>query len=151
MPFTGNPYLTFALKIILVCLHFNAKKIVICIPLDQNPTKAPSNQPTYFPTNQPTTAKPSKNPTPKPTSGGTVCCAERNQGYQVCKNNAWCNANPTNCGNCGGSILSVPLQRTGCCSWGGNDCSGIDPMANAGCNFLQSDCEGSCGGNWQSI
>ena len=129
----------------------------------QKPTNAPSKHPTFEPTNQSTTAQPTKDPTPQPTqpvtpaptpnptSGGTVCCAERSSRYQVCQSNAWCNINAVNCGYSGGAILSVLRIRTGCGSWVGWDCSTADPMTNAGCHYMQSDCEGSCGGNWQSL
>mmetsp|Transcript_30370 Transcript_30370/g.52628 ORF Transcript_30370/g.52628 Transcript_30370/m.52628 type:complete len:1046 (+) Transcript_30370:903-4040(+) len=128
-----------------------------------NPTKAPSNQSTSEPTNQPTTVQPTKYPTPQPThpvtaaptpnptSGGTICCADRNSGYQVCNGNTWCNANPSQCGKCGGAVMSIPLERTGCCTWSGQDCSTIDPTTNYGCHYMQSDCEGSCNGIWQSF
>eukprot|EP00581_Thalassiosira_minuscula_P028458 CAMPEP_0183754816 /NCGR_PEP_ID=MMETSP0739-20130205/3731_1 /TAXON_ID=385413 /ORGANISM="Thalassiosira miniscula, Strain CCMP1093" /LENGTH=1540 /DNA_ID=CAMNT_0025991459 /DNA_START=38 /DNA_END=4660 /DNA_ORIENTATION=+ len=120
-----------------------------------SPTKSPSNKPTPEPTNEPTTAQPTKNPTPEPTNEPTtaqptVCCADRHTGYQVCNSNPWCSENAQNCGNCGGTIMSVPLERTGCCSWGG-DCSGYDPTNNYGCQYLQSDCEGSCWGTWHSF
>merc|ERR1711982_208471 len=89
------------------------------------PTPKPTNQPTtHKPTSQPTTPLPTRSPTPKPTSGGTECCTDRNLGYQTCTTNAWCGANASQCTTCGGVIMSVPLKRTGCCSWGGGDCSG---------------------------
>jgi len=122
-----------------------------------NPTKAPTSQPTPNPTNQPTapnptsqptTSPPKPSPTPSPNSGGTVCCTDRNLGYQTCTTNLWCEENANQCSMCGGVIMSVPLIRTGCCSWYG-ECSGSDPTSNMGCQYMQSDCEGSCGGTWQ--
>ena len=117
------------------------------------PTPSPTSNPTPNPINQPTpntTPNPTTKPTPGPTgTGGNACCAERNSGYQVCSTNPWCNENETQCGNCAGKMMEVPLVRTGCCSWGGADCSGYDPTTNYGCHYLQSDCEGSCGGVWQ--
>ncbi|KAL7549595.1 hypothetical protein ACHAWF_012862 [Thalassiosira exigua] len=125
-------------------------------PTTAQPTTAP---PTTAP---PTTAQPTANPTPKPTgnptsiltpnptSGGTVCCTNRNLGYQTCDTNTWCNESASNCGNCGGTIMAVPYQRTGCCTWGG-DCSGWNPNDNPGCQYKQADCEGDCWGTWQSF
>jgi len=116
------------------------------------PTPSPTNQPTARkPTGQPTTAQPTPSPTPKPTSGGTVCCTDRNVGYQTCNTNAWCGANASQCNMCGGVIMSVPLERTGCCTWGGGDCSTQDPSNNMACQYMKSDCEGSCYGTWQSF
>jgi len=90
------------------------------------------------------------NPTTPPTSGGTYCCGDRNTGYQQCNSSSWCNENTSNCKTCGGFMTTVPLQQSGCCSWGG-DCSSQDPSTNPGCHYLQSDCEGSCGGTWQAF
>lgn len=93
------------------------------------------------------------NPNPPPTStpppppAGT-CCYDRNTGYQTCKEEASCSLSSENCDNCVGLFLDAPLVRDGCCSWGGNDCSGDDPTTNRGCHYWKSDCEGSCGGNW---
>ncbi|KAL7541081.1 hypothetical protein ACHAXR_010610 [Thalassiosira sp. AJA248-18] len=121
-----------------------------------NPTKGPSKQPTSPPTvttpnpTPPPSKNPTPNPTPNPTSGGTVCCTDRNLGYQECNSNSWCNINAGNCGTCGGTIMPVPYTRTGCCTWGG-DCSGWNPDNNKGCQYMQSDCESDCGGTWQSF
>ena len=127
-----------------------------------NPTSPPSKDPTSQPTSKPTTAPPSNAPTPPPTnaatlnptspptSGGTFCCGDRNTGYQQCNNSNWCNQSTNNCNMCGGFMTTVPIQRTGCCSWGG-DCSSQDPTSNPGCHYLQSDCEGGCGGTWQAF
>lgn len=111
------------------------------------PTKAPSSQPTSEPTPTPPSNSPTTSP---PTSGGTLCCADRNTGYQQCNANDWCNKNVNNCDTCQGYFTTVPLQRTGCCSWG-SDCSSQDPASNPGCHYLQSDCEQSCGGTWQQF
>merc|ERR1712111_221937 len=114
-------------------------------PVTPSPTDMPvTTEPTPNPTDQPT-------PAPVPTGGGDPCCAERNDGYQACKTDDWCNASDSNCGNCGGAMVVVPLQQTGCCSWGGGDCSSIDPATNYGCHMMQSDCEQSCGGSWQAF
>jgi len=127
-----------------------------------NPTSPPSKDPTSQPTSKPTTAPPSNAPTPPPTnaatlnptspptSGGTFCCGDRNTGYQQCNNSNWCNQSTNNCNMCGGFMTTVPIQRTGCCSWWG-DCSSQDPTSNPGCHYLQSDCEGGCGGTWQAF
>lgn len=111
------------------------------VPPTSNPTSPPSNPPTPQPSSEPTTAE--------PTSGGTLCCAQRHTGYQECMNGDWCNASASNCQNCSGKMMVVPLQRTGCCKWGSGDCSGWDPSNNPGCQYLQSDCESSCYGTWQ--
>lgn len=128
-----------------------------------NPTSPPSKDPTSQPTSKPTTAPPSNAPTPPPTnaatpnptspptSGGTYCCGDRNKGYQECNSSGWCNQSANNCNMCGGLMTTVPIQQTGCCSWGGWDCSNQDPMSNPGCHFLKSDCEGGCGGTWQAF
>ena len=103
-------------------------------PTTPNPTTPnPTPNPTPLPTPNPTPA-----PTPGPTapSGGTLCCAARHQGYQTCSTDSYCNASEGNCANCSGKFVVAPLQQTGCCSWGGNNCSGIDPMTNAGCHFF---------------
>jgi len=114
----------------------------------KNPTKEPTAKPTPNPTSKPTTSPPSPSPTPNPTQGGTVCCTDRNTGYQTCNTNAWCAANESQCNTCGGVIMRVPHQRNGCCTWGG-DCSGWNPDNNKGCQYMQADCENSCGGTWQ--
>ena len=122
-----------------------------------SPTSPPTittNKPTSKPTSKPTitpTSKPTSKPTAKPVScGETVCCADRNTGYQSCNSNSWCNMRKSNCNACAGVMLTVPLTRTGCCSWGG-DCSSVNPNDNKGCQYMKSDCEGSCGGTWQSF
>jgi hypothetical protein len=114
-----------------------------------NPTPKPTPNPTLNPTSFPT-PQPTPNPTlsPTPGTGGTVCCAARNTGYQECNSDSWCNENVSNCTQCNGEMMSVPIVRTGCCSWGGN-CSGYDPSSNSGCQYLQSDCEGNCHGTWK--
>ena len=128
-----------------------------------NPTNSPSKDPTSQPTTEPNTAPPSNAPTPPPTnvstpnptapptSGGTFCCGDRNTGYQQCNNSNWCNQNTNNCNKCGGFMTTVPIQQTGCCSWGGGDCSSQDPSSNPGCHYLKPDCEGGCGGSWQAF
>jgi len=117
-------------------------------PTQMPTTKAPSSQPTSEPTPTPPSNAPTTSP---PTSGGTLCCADRNTGYQQCNGSGWCNKNVNNCNTCQGYFTTVPLQRTGCCSWGGSDCSSQDPASNPGCHYLQSDCEESCGGTWQQF
>jgi len=87
-------------------------------------------------------------PSPPPVGGGEVCCTDRNLGYQTCNSNSWCQESPGNCSNCGGVIMAVPLQRTGCCSWSGQDCSNFDPSSNFGCQMVESDCISDCGGTW---
>merc|ERR1711957_522923 len=85
----------------------------------------------------------------------TPCCTNRDLGYQTCDTNAWCAENPDRCDMCGGVVMSVPLARNGCCTYGdeawggGGDCSGRDTRFDMFCQYKQSDCEGSCGGTWQ--
>ena len=107
-----------------------------------NPYPKPSNQPSSMPTGRPTF-----HPTGQPSE--MSCCANRYAGYQECIAATWCNENADQCGLCGGVIMSVPLERTGCCSLDGQDCSAINPTADFGCQYIQSDCEESCNGSWQ--
>ncbi len=88
---------------------------------------------------------------PTAPTGGTHCCyGDRNSGYQQCMNDRpECNASESECSSCGGLFLSSPLVRNGCCTWTGGDCSNTDPDGNSGCQYLQADCEGDCGGTWQ--
>mmetsp|Transcript_12986 Transcript_12986/g.29885 ORF Transcript_12986/g.29885 Transcript_12986/m.29885 type:complete len:1475 (-) Transcript_12986:105-4529(-) len=127
----------------------------VVVPTTVEPTKNPTNNPTKNPSagpsNPPTprpSLRPSIKPTPKPTSGSNVCCTNRNLGYQTCDTNNWCNANANNCSTCGGVVMEVPLERNGCCTWGG-DCASWNPENNRGCQYKQSDCESDCGGTWQ--
>jgi len=115
-----------------------------------NITAAPSNQPASKVTNV-TTSAPQVTfaPTPNSSISGTVCCAGVDSGYQACKSDASCSVSPTNCSSCNGIMMRVPLQRSGCCSFGGQDCGNTDPTANPGCQYMQSDCEGSCAGSWR--
>lgn len=97
--------------------------------------------------------------TPKPTSstngpggGGapatTTCCSSSSLGYASCMSSSTCNKSLKNCKKCsGGKWLAVPIVRDGCCSFGGSDCSAIDPTTNSQCQYLSSDCIG-CGGQW---
>jgi hypothetical protein len=106
----------------------------------------------------PITAKPT---TTKPTSTGinsslkpsttTSCCADRSQGYQSCKSDAWCNNNMAQCATCGGLFASVPIVRTGCCTWWDESCQTVDPTTNLGCHYRQADCEGDFRGKWKPI
>merc|ERR1712087_315880 len=135
-----------------------------------NPHPMPSSQPSSMPTAGPMTFDPTPNPHPKPSNQPSsvptgrpitfdptgppsemLCCANRYAGYQECIAATWCNENADQCGMCGGVIMSVPLERTGCRSLDGQDCSAIDPTTNFGCQYMQSDCEGSCNGSWQPI
>lgn len=112
-----------------------------------SPTPKPTASNTLPPT-PPPTPLPTPSPTPKPVASSTTCCGDRGTGYQECSTSAWCNANESQCRNCSGAWTVVPLIRNGCCSWGGGDCSSVDPSTNKGCQYLQADCEGSCGGTW---
>jgi endoglucanase len=105
-----------------------------------------TDRPTSDPTKKPTKA-PSAKPTP-PTTGGNTCCTNRNLGYQSCDTNSWCNQSESNCNTCGGIVMAVPLERDGCCTWGG-DCSSWNPDNNMGCQYMKNDCENDCGGTWQ--
>ena len=84
----------------------------VVVPSTKNPTNGPSNPPTPRPS-----LRPSVKPTPNPTSGSNVCCTNRNLGYQTCDTNNWCNASSNNCNTCGGVVMTVPLERNGCCTW----------------------------------
>jgi len=116
------------------------------------PTTKPTSKPTTKPTRKPS-SKPTTSPTSKPvTTGGSPCCADRNVGYQSCMTSDWCNMSSTNCGNCNGYYITVPLEITGCCKWwSGGDCSNVVHSSNPGCHYRKSDCEGSCGGTWSPL
>jgi len=65
-------------------------------------------------------------------------------------------SNDTECcsGTCGAdgtctAVQQPTVQRHGCCSWEGKDCSNWIPDNNPDCQYKQSDCENNCGGNWQ--
>lgn len=120
-------------------------------PTTTKPTSKPitSNPATRSPTSTGTLATGKPTPTPISPSGST-CCGDRNSGYQVCNASPWCNVDAVNCGVCGGLFTSIPLVRTGCCKWDiTQDCRSVDPTTNAGCQYRQTDCTGSCGGTWQ--
>merc|ERR1712176_533833 len=71
-------------------------------------------------------------------------------GGDGCSENAECCSGTCGAdGTCAAVVEEPPLDRDGCCSWEGKDCSSWIPENNPDCQYKQSDCENNCGGNWQ--
>jgi len=70
-------------------------------------------------------------------------------GGDGCSNDAECCSGTCDAEGTCTAAQQQTLQRNGCCSWEGKDCSSWIPESNPDCQYKQSDCESNCGGNWQ--